>query len=156
MGQSHQAVFVNQSATGIAAPHPIPPPFGQEGIEATLNPAVQPREEVPYVRFAIERPPAPNHGIDPLDHLPQFAGSLPPGEVPDLVLEPFDALLTRHGLQALRIGSARAFRCREPQAFPLLDLVAQELEALADMHDPRLVGVQGHAQFLAQKPLRNR
>src|SRR5262249_33570533 len=69
--QSHQAKLSNQPTGRISAPHRVPPAFGQERIEAVFNPPIQPVEEPPHIRLAIEVPPSANHGIDPLDHLPQ-------------------------------------------------------------------------------------
>src|SRR3954471_16585831 len=108
MGQSHEAELGHQSLAGIASPHGIPPPFGEEGIETPLNPAVQAMEEATHVGFTIKRPPAANHGSDPVDHFPQFEGRFAPGKAPELSPELLDALLAWDSRQVTGMSGARA------------------------------------------------
>jgi hypothetical protein len=153
MGQSHQAELPDQPSGWIPAPHPIAPAFRQKRMNAVLDPAVEPMEEPSHIRLAIEVPPPPYDGIDPLDHLPQRQGCLPSREGSNLLLEPLHGLLPGDGVEVARVRPTSAPMGRQAKASALLHFVAEELEALADMDNPRLLRMQLDAQFLSEESL---
>src|SRR5262249_27055201 len=68
-------------------------------------------------------------------------------------LEPLHGLLPRDGVEVVRVGPATALVRREAVACTLLHLVAQELEALADVDNPRLLRMPLDSQFLSEESL---
>ena len=86
-----------------------------------LYPPIEPMKESAHLRFAIEGPPTPNHGIHSFDHRPQFEWSLPLGEPADLLFEPCHAFLAGHGIEVLRVSAAGAPLRRQSLSFGHLD-----------------------------------
>jgi hypothetical protein len=108
-------------------------------------------EEPSHIRLAIEGPPPPNDGMDPFDHLPQCERRLPPRELSDLLAKSRDRFLPWDGIQVERGRPPAAFGRREAMACTLFHRVAEELKALADMHNARLLRVQPDPEFLMEQ-----
>src|SRR5215813_12883018 len=108
-------------------------------------------EEPSHIRLAIESSPTPNDGIDPFDHLPQCERRLPPRELADLLAKSRDRFLPWDSIQVERVRPTAAFGRRQGMACALLHLGAEELKALADMHNARLLRVQSAPEFLVEQ-----
>ena len=122
MGQSHQTVLFNQATCRIPAPRRVSPPFGQKRIDAALDPPIQPIEKQSHMCLAVEVPPTAYYRIDPVNQFLKRYGSLPPCEVSDLILEPPHRLLSRYGIQVVRVGLRPAFLRRQFVAFTPMSL----------------------------------
>ena len=71
----------------------------------------------------------------------------PPRTLPNLILETTDRFVTRIRIEPTRIYPATDLMRRKIKFLPPLDLVAEELEAVLDMNDPRLLRMQLNAQL---------
>src|SRR6266850_5579236 len=98
-------------------------------------------EEPPHLRVAVEGPPTPHPRVEPLNQLLHPEGCLSPREMSNLLPNPLHGLLPGNGIEVLRVRPAPALGGRHTMADALLHLVSQELDALADMHEPRLLRV---------------
>jgi len=72
-------------------------------------------------------------------------GHAPLRALPHLVLKTPDRFLARVGIQLTRPYPAADLIHRKTKFLPALDLVAEELEAVLDMNDPRLLRMQFHS-----------
>jgi len=116
-----------------------------------LDPPIELRKEAAHLRFAREGPPAPNPGSHSFAHRPQFEWSLPLGEPAELLFAPCHAFLAGPGIEVLRVSAAGAPWRRHSQPFALLDLVAEELAAVAAMDNPPLLRMELDPQFLPKE-----
>src|SRR5215213_10879023 len=128
MDQPNQSELVHQTGRGITPPRRVPPSPGDEGEQASLDPAVESVEQGSYIRLPIVVPPAADDGVEDLDHRGQAHRCASARQVADLLPEPLHRLLTRDGVEVVRVGCGLALARRRPKALTPLDLVAQELE----------------------------
>src|SRR6185503_19709124 len=68
MDQPGQSELVHQTSGGIMPPRRVPPSSGDEGEQASLDPAVETVEQGSYIRLPIVVPPAADDGVEDLDH----------------------------------------------------------------------------------------
>src|SRR5262245_28786108 len=123
---------------------------------ALHQPSVEPVEELPDVGPLVVVAPASHDRIDLLYQLASAHRSLALRELPDLVFEVTDRLLSGIGIEPSRLDTTldlAGWQAHSP--VPSLDLVSEKLEALPDVHDPRLLRIDRHAQLL-QDPTRRR
>jgi hypothetical protein len=154
MDQPDQSELVHQTRGGISLPRRVPPSLGDEGEQASLDPAVESVEQGSYMRLPIGVPPAADDGVEDLDHRGQAHRCAPARQVADFLPEPLHRLLTRDGVEVVRVGCGRALVRREPKALAPLDLVAEELEPVIDMNDPGLLRMEADPERLAQELVR--
>ena len=99
-------------------------------------------EQFSYVRLPVIVPPAADDRVDRLDHIAESDRSISAGQVADLILEPVHRFLPRNGIKTQGIGSSCALVCGQLEPFALLDLVAEELKPVCDMHDAGVFRMQ--------------
>jgi hypothetical protein len=116
------------------------------------DPPVQPREEPCHIRLAGAVPPATTHRGEPRDHLPTLQGRLPSRPAANRLLAPRPRLLPGARLEVLRVRPAAALGGRSTGAWARLHRVAQALDALADVHQARLLRLPLAPQCLPQNP----
>src|SRR5450759_568227 len=97
--------------------------------------------------------PSPQHGIQSLDQLLGLERHASPGKRAYLIHETADRFLPRDGVQRPRLSTTADLARWQPKLLAALDLVPKKFESLPDMHDPRLLRMQLHAQFI-QNPKR--
>src|SRR5689334_9031534 len=153
MDQPNQSERVHQTGRGIAPPRRVPPSPGDEGEQAPLDPAVETVEQGSDIRLPIVVPPAADDRVESLDHHGKAHRCASACQVADLLPEPVHRLLTRDGVEVVRVGCGRALVRREPKALTPLDLVAEELEPVIDMDDPGLLRMEADPERLAQEPV---
>src|SRR3954466_5500669 len=66
MDQPDQSELVHQTSGGIMPPRRVPPSSGDEGEQASLDPAVESVEQGSYIRLPIVVPPAADDGVEDL------------------------------------------------------------------------------------------
>src|SRR5262249_46030017 len=111
------------------------------------DPAIETVEEPSNVGSLVILAPPPQERVELLDQLPGLQGHLPLGTLPDLVPETTDRLLPRIRVQRTRTGLATDLARGQIKLLPALDLVTQELEAVLDVNNPRLMRMKLHAQL---------
>src|SRR3954470_8311634 len=104
MDQPDQSELVHQTSGGIAPPRRVPPSPGDEGEQAPLNPAVKTVEQGSDIRLPIVVPPAADDRVENLDHRGQAHRCVSARQVADLLPEPLHRLLTRDGIEVVRVG----------------------------------------------------
>src|ERR1700730_286309 len=121
---------------------------------APHNPAVEPVKELSDVGSLVVMAPPPQHRIQFLD---QFLGPerhTSAGKRAYLIHETPDRFLPRDSVQRPRLSTTANLARRQPKLpSSALDHVPKKLESLPDMHDPRFLRMQLHAQFV-QNPKR--
>src|SRR3954452_4283551 len=108
MGQPNQSELVHQTGRGIAPPRRIPPSLGDEGEQASLDPTVETVEQGSEIRLPIVVPPAADDRVESLDHRGQAHRCASTRQVADLLPEPLHRLLTRNGVEVVRVGCGLA------------------------------------------------
>src|SRR3954454_2344281 len=104
MDEPDQSELVHQTSGGIMPPRRVPPSPGDEGEQAPLNPAVESVEQGSYIRLPIVVPPAADDRVENLDHRGQAHRCVSARQVADLLPEPLHRLLTRDGIEVVRVG----------------------------------------------------
>src|SRR5437870_2129176 len=108
--------------------------------DASPDPAVETLEALADVGAFIVLAPAPQEWVKGHDQLRGFQRYPPFGALPDLVHKTSDRLLLGVRIQRTLSGLATNLTRRQMELLlPALDFVAEELEALADVDDPRLL-----------------
>src|ERR1700675_2823051 len=97
--------------------------------------------------------PPSQHRIQFLNQLPSLERNASPGKRAYLIHEMADRFLPRDSIQFPRLSTTANLARRQPKLLAALDLVPKKLESLPNMHDPRLLRMQLHAQFV-QNPKR--
>ena len=99
-------------------------------------------------------PPAQNR-IDSLYQLACGCRRCATCELAYLILETTDRLLPRVRIQRAGFRATFDLVGRQPhRPIAALDLVAEELKSVPDMHDPRLARIDAHAQLLQDSTCR--
>jgi hypothetical protein len=107
---------------------------------ALPDPAVETWEELADVGTLVILAPAPQEWVKCHDQLRGFQRYPPSGSLPDLVHKTTDRLLLGVRLQRTLSGlTTNLTRWQMELLLPALDFVAQELEAFANVHNPRLL-----------------
>src|ERR1700676_2010052 len=117
------------------------------------DPAIEPVEELSDVGSLVVMTPPSQHRIQFLNQLPGLERNASPGKRAYLIHEMADRLLSRDSIQFPRLSTTANLAQRQPELLAALDFVPKKLESLPDMHDPRLLRMQLHAQFV-QNPKR--
>src|SRR3954471_9576648 len=147
--QAHESQLAVQVTLRQPSPAPTAPPLESVRPDASQDPTVEPGEELADVGLAeILAPPADDR-IQVGDQLPGTHRGLAPGPLTDLVLEVLDRLLPGIRVEVPVSDTATNLARGQLQGpTTALDLVPQELEPDRDVHDPRLLDVERHAQRL--------
>jgi hypothetical protein len=99
-----------------------------------------------FLRAATEViSPSPDDRVDRLDQLIHSQRHTALGQGSDRIFESVHCLLSRNGLEIL--SAQRGFDPVAGQlelSFPTLDFVSKKLEALRNVHNPRLLPVEPH------------
>ncbi len=115
--------------------------------ETPLNPTIQLVEELAHVGPAVVQAPAANDRVDLLDQLLRGEGCLSTSSITDLILEVRDRFLTRVRLEPTGTKPGAYLVQRQLQGTtPPLDLVPEELKAMANMDYSSFLLVQNHAE----------
>src|SRR5215831_11636176 len=116
--------------------------------DPSCDPTVQPVEEFSDVSPFVIVTPAPQNRVQFFDQLlgREWHASL--GKRTYLVLEATDRPLAWVHVKRPRPCGATDLILRKLSLLPSFDLVAEKFEAVLDMHDPRLLRMEFHAQFL--------
>src|SRR5215469_15622954 len=117
------------------------------------DPRVESVEELSDVGSLVVIAPSPQYRIEFLYQLLGVKRNTSPCKRAYLIHETPDRFLARKSIQRPRLSTTADLARRQPKLFATLDLVPKKFEPLPDMHDPRLVRVQLHAQ-LVQNPKR--
>ncbi len=108
--------------------------------DASPDPAVETLEELADVSAFVILAPAPQQRVKFRYQLRGFQRFPPFGALPDLVHETTDRLLLGVRIQRTLSGLTTNLTRRQMELLlPALDFVAEELEALADVNNPRLL-----------------
>ena len=113
-------------------------------------------EQFSYVRLPVIVPPAADDRVDRLDHIAEPDRSISAGQAADLILKPIHRFLPRNGVKTQGIGSSCALVRRQLEPFAPLDLVAEELKPVRDVHDAGLLRMQANTEPLVQERARRR
>jgi len=117
------------------APTPVP-----MRPDASPDPAVETLEELSDVGAFVVLAPAPQERIKFRNQLRGVQRSQPFGSLPDLIHETTDRFLLGIRIQRTLSGLTTNLTRRQMKLpLPTLDFVAKELEALADVNNPRFL-----------------
>src|SRR4029079_3216198 len=103
MDQPNQSERGHQTGRGIAPPRRVPPSPGDEGEQASLDPAVETVEQGSDIRLPRVVPPAADDRVESLDPHGQTHRCASTCQVTDLLPEPLHRLLTRDGVEVVRV-----------------------------------------------------
>src|SRR6202048_2750712 len=92
--------------------------------------------------------PSPQHRIQYLNQLLGLERHASAGKRAHLIHESPDRFLTGKSIKRPRLGTTANLARRQPKLLATLDLVPKKLESLPNMHNPRLLRMQLHAQFV--------
>src|SRR6516162_8654288 len=113
------------------------------------QPSVEPVEELSDVGQLVVVAPTTHDGIDLLYQLLSAHGCVTPCEPTNLLLEVVDRFLSGISIKRSPSGTRLDLACRQVhRPASSLDLVSEKFEAVPNMHNPRLLRVNGHAQLL--------
>src|SRR5215472_565617 len=112
------------------------------------NPGVESVEELSDVGALVVMAPSPQYRIEFLDQLLGLERDTSPRKRAYLIHETLDRFLARKSVQRPRLSTTADLARRQPKLLATLDLVPKKLEPLPDMHDPRLLRMQLHAQLV--------
>src|SRR5215471_19588818 len=116
--------------------------------DSSPDPALKTLEELADVGAFVILTPPPHQGIPFQNQLLSCQRSRPFGSLPDLVHETADRLHLGIRIPRVLSGLTTNLALRQMKlSVPALDLVAEELEAVPDMDNPRLLRMQLHAQL---------
>src|SRR5437660_2802826 len=91
--------------------------------------------------------PSTQEWIDCFNQLLGRHGHATLGPLPHLILKTANRFLSRIRIQRTRTRIATDLTHRKSKSLPALDLVAEELEAMLNVDDPRLLRMQLHSQL---------
>src|SRR6516165_8301196 len=133
-----------QRSPTAAAPLVVPvrpdPPY---------QPSVEPVEELSDLGPLVVVAPATHDGIDLLYQLSSGHRCATSREPTNLLLEVVDRFLSGIGIERSPSGTRLDLACRQVHGpAPSLDLVPEKFEAVPNVHNPRLLRVNGHTQLL--------
>src|SRR5215469_12829773 len=143
--------------------HPLPADIAPALVavrpNTTDNPAIQSVEEPSDVGSFVILAPAPQQRIKFLNQFLGLQRDLPLGSLPDLIHETTDGLLLRVRIKRTLPDLATNLALGKLKfPFPALDFVSEELEAIPNMDNPRLLRMQrkrpGVSGFGGPRPLR--
>src|SRR5260370_28438930 len=117
------------------------------------DPGVKPVEEPSDVGTLVIPPPSAHDRVQLLDHLRGRQRYFPLGELTYPVLEALDRFPPGNRIQRPRPSTTRDPVGWQPELRSPLDLIAEKLESVLHVHDPRLLRMQLHAKRL-QHPVR--
>ena len=120
---------------------------------APHNPAVESVEKCSDVGFLVVLAPSPQDRIKFLNQLLGLERYAPLGKLAYPIHEFPDRLLTRVSIQRPRLSTTTDLARRQSKLPSALDLVPKKFESVPDVHDPRLLRMQLHSQFV-QNPKR--
>src|SRR6516225_8898594 len=113
------------------------------------QPSVEPVEELSDLGPLVVEAPTTHDGIDLLYQLPSGHRWATSCEPTNLLLEVVDRFLSGIGIERSPPGTRLDLACRQVHGpAPSLDLVPEKFEAVPNVHNPRLLRVNGHAQLL--------
>src|SRR5215470_2861420 len=153
MNQVNQPVLTVQLGSRQLPPATVPPPLGSMRPNASHDPAVEPVEERSDVGSLVVMAPPAQHRIEFLNQLLGLKWYASPGKRANLIHEAADRFLPRDSVQFPRLSTTANLARWQPKLLTALDLVPKKLESLPDMHDPRLLRMHLHTQFV-QNPKR--
>ena len=130
------------------SPATVPPTLESMRPNAPRDPAIEPVEELSDVGSLVVMTPPSQHRIQFLNQLPGLERNASPGKRAYLIHEMADRFLPRDSIQFPRLSTTANLARRQPELLAALDFVPKKLESLPDMHDPRLLRMQLHAQFI--------
>src|SRR6266511_3401082 len=140
-----------QRCPTAAAPFPEP-----VRPDSSHQPAVESVEELSDVGPLVVMAPTTHNGVRLFYQLLSGHRSVAPREPANLILEVADRFLPRVRIQSSRLGTSLDLARRQPHGpAASLDLVPEELEAIPDVHDPRLLRIDVHAQLLQDSTRRH-
>src|SRR6266568_481216 len=140
-----------QRCPTAAAPFPEP-----VRPDSSHQPAVESVEELSDVGPLVVMAPTTHNGVRLFYQLLSGHRSVAPREPANLILEVADRFLPRVRIQRSRLGTSLDLARRQPHGpAASLDLVPEELEAIPDVHDPRLLRIDVHAQLLQDSTRRH-
>ena len=114
---------------------------------APHNLSVEPVKELSDMGFLVILTAAPQQRIQFLSQLPSAKRDASLGSLAHLIHETPDGFLLRVRVQRTRTSSAADLGRGQPKLFSALDLVAEELESVSEVNDPRFLRMQFHAQL---------
>src|ERR1035437_658392 len=153
LNQVHQPVLAVQLGFRQLPPATVPPSLESLRPNAPHNPAVEPVEELSDVGSLVVMAPSPQHRIQFLNQLLGLERHAPPGKRAYLIHESPDRFLPRDRVQRPRLSTTADLPRRQLKLLTAFDLVPKKLESLPHVHNPRLLRMQLHAQFV-QNPKR--
>src|ERR1700757_3487845 len=113
------------------------------------QPSIEPVEELSDVGPLVVVAPTTHDGIDLLYQLLSAHGCVTSCQPTNLLLEVVDRFLSGISIKRSPSGTRLDLACRQVhRPASLLDLVPEKFEAMPNMHNPRLLRVNGHAQLL--------
>jgi len=122
--------------------------------DSLQHPTVEPVEKLSDVGALVVMAPTPQNRIQFLNQLLGRQRHPALGKLPDLIHEVSNRFLSGVGIERPRLDTTTNLARWQPKLLlTALDLVPEKLESLADMHDPRFLRMQLHAQ-LTQNPMR--
>src|SRR5262249_47433301 len=112
------------------------------------QPAVESVEELSDMGPLVVVAPTTHNGVRLFYQLLSAHRSVAPRQPANLILEGADRFLPGVRIQRSRLGPSSDLARRQPHGpTASLDLVPEELEAMLDVHDPRLLRIDVHAQL---------
>src|ERR1035437_1652610 len=153
LNQVHQPVLAIQLGFRQLSPATVPPPLESMRPNAPHYPAVEPVEELSDVGSLVVMAPSPQHRIQFLNQLFGLERNASPGKRAHLIHETPDRFLPRDRVQRPRLSTTADLPRRQLKLLTAFDLVPKKLESLPHVHNPRLLRMQLHAQFV-QNPKR--
>src|ERR1035437_6487002 len=148
LNQVHQPVLAVQLGFRQLSPATVPPSLESLRPNAPHNPAVEPVEELSDVGSLVVMAPSPQHRIQFLNQLLGLERHAPPGKRAYLIHESPDRFLPRDRVQRPRLSTTADLPRRQLKLLTAFDLVPKKLESLPHVHNPRLLRMQLHAQFV--------
>jgi hypothetical protein len=110
------------------------------GPDSSEDPTIETVEELSDMGSFVILSPTPQERIKFRNQFPGLQGERPLGSLPHLIHETSDGLLLGVRIQRTLSGlTTNPALGKMHLPLPALDFVAQELEALLDMSDPRLL-----------------
>ncbi len=128
-------------------PTTVTPALESVRPDASHDPSVDLVEELSDVRTFVVLAPTSQERVQRFDQLLGRQRHTPLRALTHLIFETPDRFLARVGIEPTRACPAADLSRRKKKSLPALDLAAEELEAVLNMNDPRLLRMQIYAQL---------
>src|SRR3954447_7915952 len=149
--QLYQPILAVKFALRQLLPAAVAPAFVPMRPNAPLDPMVEFVEERSDVSTLVVVTPPPQDWVQLLDQFLGFQRHASPGKLTYPILEALNRFLTRVGVQPTRFGPSNDLARWQLKLLSAPDQVAQKFESTLNMHHPRFLRMQLHAQ-LTQDP----